>query len=840
MRQGNGTELLGANDPQAASIGIIYVSPNDDRKSVLAAILTQEKLNREQVVIELPAANKAFSRPQDFDDLKSIRRKLHAQIIFVAPDGPGPAEFAHQRRFPVFSSLDSYKQSLVGKGRSRSEENEGKRPRLFGARSKSSPASTAGAAAAGAAAGAMAADAFSAADQQTITPAAYQTLQPPSRSLFDDDDDALEDPSAPMSNRGARSFRQPPTLQQMPIEDEGDGEDDWDAMGTNAARLTPPPPSGDLPDEPEMADPEFTDEARIVDSHIVPQNDEDEEIDPDESEEGNPGIGIIDLKPLRQRNTINLNESPAASNIPQTPVAPPVEQPTPPTRGAINRRRSGSIAGAAAVGAAAGALGAGALAAGNRTNTGPTGTGKNAAVVPATPPSNTPPSWSPPPGRGNKNTGGNGNRPTAGKILLVLLILLILTSFIGCIALAAFNQHGFQTLVVQPASKIIPGIASAPPATVTITPASKVVQNNYAILAVAGKANADQLQVSMRSLSATPQSQSKQVTGTGHTQTAATEATGTLTFINGSTNTYTVGANTAIPTSSGVSVEPDGPVTIPGRVGTVVGQKTASAHAVTAGTAGNVAAGTVQGTCCSTSGNISVTNSAFSGGKDPQNYTFVQQSDVNSVAQPIEATLQKEALNQFNQQLKSNESLVSNPSCTSTVNATPNTVGNQGANIPSTQITVSAKCTGVAYDRTAAQSLTQTRLQTEAKTAPGPGYALVGNVVTNITQVQQHNQSISLLTSAHGVWAYQFSDTLKQQLAKEIAGKTVADAQALLKSQQGIANVQIKINGSGDTLPSNPTQITFDVQSVQGATGSGNNTTTPTLTPTTNVVQGKE
>src|SRR5579883_1049537 len=102
MRQGNGTELpgMGSNDPRAASVGVIYVSPSDDRKSVLAAILTQEKLGRKQVAVVLPNQNKAFQRPQDFDDLKSVRRRLQSDIVFIVPPGPGPAEFARQRRFP--------------------------------------------------------------------------------------------------------------------------------------------------------------------------------------------------------------------------------------------------------------------------------------------------------------------------------------------------------------------------------------------------------------------------------------------------------------------------------------------------------------------------------------------------------------------------------------------------------------------------------------------------------------------------------------------------------------------------------------------------------------------
>ncbi|TMF41921.1 MAG: hypothetical protein E6I32_19305 [Chloroflexi bacterium] len=136
MRQGDGADLLGANDPRSASIGIIYVAPTDDRQSVLAAILTQDKLGRKQVAVVLPETNRAFQRPVDFDGLKNMRRGLKTEIVFVAPGGPGPAEFARQRRFTVFTSLESYASSL----RAEAAENGGAKKGLFGRRQKADPA----------------------------------------------------------------------------------------------------------------------------------------------------------------------------------------------------------------------------------------------------------------------------------------------------------------------------------------------------------------------------------------------------------------------------------------------------------------------------------------------------------------------------------------------------------------------------------------------------------------------------------------------------------------------------------------------------------------------------
>ncbi|HVB61928.1 MAG TPA: baseplate J/gp47 family protein [Ktedonobacteraceae bacterium] len=111
MKQGNGADLFGAADSRSGNTGIIIVTPDDDREGVVAAILTQDKLGRKQILLVLPAENKAFHRPVDFDGLKNMRRRLQAQLIIVAPSGSAPAEFARQRRFAVYSSLEAYKNS---------------------------------------------------------------------------------------------------------------------------------------------------------------------------------------------------------------------------------------------------------------------------------------------------------------------------------------------------------------------------------------------------------------------------------------------------------------------------------------------------------------------------------------------------------------------------------------------------------------------------------------------------------------------------------------------------------------------------------------------------------
>jgi len=112
VRQSDGADLLGASNPRRTKIGLINVAPGDDRQTVLTAIHTQDKLGRKQVAIVLPGENKAFQSAVDFDGLKGMQGNLKAQIVFITPSGYGPAEFARQRRFPVYSSLEEYAQVI--------------------------------------------------------------------------------------------------------------------------------------------------------------------------------------------------------------------------------------------------------------------------------------------------------------------------------------------------------------------------------------------------------------------------------------------------------------------------------------------------------------------------------------------------------------------------------------------------------------------------------------------------------------------------------------------------------------------------------------------------------
>ena len=800
MRQGNGAELLGANDPRSANIGIIYVSPTDDRKSVLAAILTQEKLGRKQIAVVLPNQNKAFQRPADFDDLKTVRRKLDAQIIFVTPSGPGPAEFARQRRFAVYSTLESYAKALRDEEAGSGVKKGGW---LFN-RGKPN----------------LAAITPAAETPLPTPPPTSATPQPPMHDddEFDEFDDEMdfEDDQDDQAHRshlagaaatgaaavGAgmlaadlfkNSAHDDDPAKAFPATD----DDDWDALPPSSSfnhHKTPPP----TPDPAIAAS--FPAQANTgtgaIDAARSPQA--------DSANSGGPKI--IELNPVRQKITAKL---PPAALV--TTNQQPANAPT--------KSRNGDKAAAAIVGAgAAAAIGAGAgLAAQRVAGQGAQRSGSGGGNFP--PPTN--------PGNRGTGSGRNTKRPRWLTPILILLLLLIILGSVA-FTLAHFYPSAFASI-----GRALPKIS--PPATVTITPDSKLIENSYLIQGVSGTPNATQRQIAVRSLTFTAKSDPKTVNTTGHTQTAGTVARGQLTFLNGSfTSSYTVGTNTAIPAGN-VSLFLDRPAVIPvessatGAPGTI----TVPAHASTAGSAGNIGAHAADQACCNQSGNVFVKNfSSFTGGQDAQDYNFVQQSDVDGVANPLKATVAVQAQTSLKAQLHPGEQLVtqSNVSlaCTSKVTQDHPT-GPQGTNFSTVTVSVSDTCTALAYDQNTLQTMVTNLLQSKAATVAGADYKLAGQIVTQITIQNITQGNISLLANAKGIWVAQL-DAQKQALARAIAGKTVQNAQNILAANKEIGHVDIQVNGN--VLPSDPSQISIVLQNVAGVQDSGATPTAGVPSPT--------
>ena len=805
MRQGNGADILGANDPRSATIGMIYVAPNDDRGSVLAAIMTQEKLGRKQIAIVLPDQNKAFQRPVDFDGLKNMRRKLQAELVIIAPSGPGPAEFARQRHFAVYSSVDSYARLLQDASPTVVEPKRG----LFGRKTKLQPAN----------------DVTNSNGQRFPTPIPLPppAALPPQSPVPQLEDHEDEDANSPMhDNVGGADMGFAAgagagavagfAMNDAEYEDDTptliNGDDDWDALPPPAAapaivdstmmpaqsRMAPPPPFMDGEDE-EYEDDGFG-PAPLPFPVPTPEPD------------------IIQFPSISRRPTQDFpfedDEDPLDGPPPIVPV--PMPEPSNVPAGQHGSGNGGNAGNAALVGA--GAAGLGLVGAGAAT----TGRGTGAG--------------SPPPTRGSAGTGGAGTPPPrrrrrGGALLLALVALLLLTLLVcGGFALAAPNSP-----IGSVVNHVVGG--GTPGATVTIVPASQSVTGNFAILAVTGTPNSSQRQVQARELSYTTPVQSKTVNATGVVNTTGTRATGILTFYNASFAEYTVGAGTVITGGNGVAVISNAPAYIPAAVfGGGYGTASVGAHAVNIGASGNIGTLDISKTCCG-SNSVFVRNlGAFGGGQDPQHYTAVQQSDIDNVANPLVNPTEQSALTSLKGQSHANEQFVAPPKCTPNVNANP-AVGSRSQTVT---VSVSASCSGEVYDHSGAVVLAVTSLQNQASKVPGVSYKLVGQIVPTITQlaVVDNKGTISMTIKAEGIWEYNFGKTQQAQLAQKIAGKSQSVAQATLAGQAGVAKVVSISLSTGTTLPTDITQIHFVIQDVPGLTGTPTGSGSPTtITPTT-------
>jgi serine/threonine protein kinase len=334
---------------------------------------------------------------------------------------------------------------------------------------------------------------------------------------------------------------------------------------------------------------------------------------------------------------------------------------------------------------------------------------------------------------------------------------------------------------------------------VTITPTSHTLSQVYPLTAVIGNADPAQMQVQARIATSPAQTQQKPANATGTRKTAGAQAKGMLTFLNGSfKNPFTLNAGYSIVGADGTPVVTDSAVVIPiAKPGVGDGQANVSAHVVTAGSTGNIAALDINHVCCISDNSVFVKNlSAFAGGQDPKNYMFVQQSDVDAVASPLKGSLSQQGLMALRRQIAPNEQPIgalSAGACTPNVTS-DQPIGDTGANISSTNVTVSVTCNIEVYDSAAAKAIAARQLTTYAASTLGNGYAPKDSraMRTDITiQGIDQQRTVALRVQARGTWVYRFSDDQRQSIARYLAGKSRAAALALLRQMIGINSASI-------------------------------------------------
>ena len=89
----------------------LYVEPADERAVLLEFISEQKK----PVVIMLPAQSrlKVFQHPDDYGDLKHVKRQLDLPIVFVVSGNEHLRQLAWRNGFPAYISIDALADSLT-------------------------------------------------------------------------------------------------------------------------------------------------------------------------------------------------------------------------------------------------------------------------------------------------------------------------------------------------------------------------------------------------------------------------------------------------------------------------------------------------------------------------------------------------------------------------------------------------------------------------------------------------------------------------------------------------------------------------------------------------------
>jgi hypothetical protein len=410
----------------------------------------------------------------------------------------------------------------------------------------------------------------------------------------------------------------------------------------------------------------------------------------------------------------------------------------------------------------------------------------NVATLPIQTSGKSPPTSSPP------KKGLRGKLPKKWRTFALIGLIILLVG-------------GSGTFLISWLTSVLP----AATAIVTITPASQSLTKLYDIEAVTGTPFASEHQVQARPLSFTTPAQSKTVKATGNGHQEAAVAKGEL-WINSIQGTIPAGWESLL-SNSGVAIYYY--VATP-----VTSMTSVDAFARDPGSAGNIPAFDVNNyyPTLDKSAIYFVKNiQAFSGGQDAHDYTFVQQSDIDDAATALTTQLTSDAQSAVQKQIRANEQFVRTPECT------PNIKANHKANdrAAGVTVTVTVICNGEVYDQQAAKSMAADWFRSDATSQLGAHYASVGDIVigTPLVMTTDVRGTVTLNISAKGIWVYQFSEAQKQTFVQLIAGKPLADAQALLLKQEGVGKVNLTTAGGwGSALPSSPNDIEFNVLSVPG------------------------
>jgi len=384
-----------------------------------------------------------------------------------------------------------------------------------------------------------------------------------------------------------------------------------------------------------------------------------------------------------------------------------------------------------------------------------------------------------------------------------LLLLLLIVLLLGVTILSVFLGLG-------PLAPFFPGDS----ATITITPISINLKQVYSIQAIPNLETPDlqHRQVSAHFLAAPALSQSMQVNASGQGSRPATTAGGVLTFYNASLQPRTIPAGTVLVDTNGVQIITNQTITVAAAQLPLEGSQDVSAHAVVAGASGNIAALDFNIVHCCAIPDITVRNAgAFTGGQDPQKFSYVQQSDIDQAANSLQQTIEPKGRQKLQGLILQTDQLVGTPQCVPTVSADHQARDEATA----VTVTVTMQCVGEVFNQSDARDMATTLLATDAARVPGPNYTIHGQIATVIVTgklVDKKSGTIALQVQAQGEWTYQFHGDWQGAFATLIKDKGIYEATTSLEKQFGVKHASIVVTGlMHNTLPADPQHIRFVV-----------------------------
>ena len=295
-------------------------------------------------------------------------------------------------------------------------------------------------------------------------------------------------------------------------------------------------------------------------------------------------------------------------------------------------------------------------------------------------------------------------------------------------------------------------------------------------------------------------SQSATVATTGRGHQDPKQATGTITFYNGQLNSVFIPAGTPFTGNDGTQIVTDQDATIPSANPPIEGQASVLAHAVNAGTQGNIPTRDINTACCATAV-LAVNLTPFQGGANERNFPFVTKADIENAAIPLKAAVTRSVTAALQTQLKGNEQLVTLP-CAPQVSA-DHQINEEASSV---KVTATLTCSGVAYNQTSLQQQATKLLTSQALKELGAGYSLYGTIQVSITHAIPTHTTPTLVLSLSGTWTYALSSRQQQHIKDLVKGKTYQEALHMLLSLPGIERASLAWD-KHTKLPEDPKDI---------------------------------